>query len=282
VSEPAPGAPRAEEGGSPPPLAQRPAQVPVRATVAEAWRLMLKVPRAVVLPSLVVQLPVAAVLAIVTAWLFLGLYAEEPFILVGEITSETHRGVAFALVAITAIQVLFGQVARAATIVAVAAAASGSPRPLAQVLDPAFTRMGAIITQTVVLAAVGAALLLSLVGVILFPYIAGRLAVSTEIMMLEGQRPLQALVGSWRMTARRVIRLLSVLLLVALISAGPLIIASLLGLFIGGTRTEQVLWASAMMVVQAAIALPAVALITAAITLFYLKAREIDSGRRPG
>jgi hypothetical protein len=228
----------------------------------------------------VIQVPVAVVLAAVTAWVFLGLYNDEPFVLPTEITADTHRGLAFALVAITAVQVLFGQVARAATIVSVAAAATGNPKPLDQVLDPAFTRMGAIITQTVVLAAVGAALLLSFVGIFLFPYIAGRLAVSTEVMMLEGQRPLPALVASWRMTARRVIRLLGVLLLVALICAGPLIVASLLGLLIGGSRTEQVLWASAMMVAQTAIALPAVALITAAITLFYLKAKEIDSGRR--
>lgn len=276
------------EAGAPPPLEPSPPGaapagpplVPVRATVASAWRLLLASPRAVVLPSLAIQVPVSIVIAATTAILFFTEFSDEPYLQLSEIDGDTARGVAFALIALAAVQVLFGQVARAATIVAVAAAASGNPKRLVDALDPAFTRMGAIVAQGVVLAAIGGVLVFSIVGLLLFPYVAGRLGVSTEVMMLENQRPIGALAGSWRLLGRRVTRFLGVLVLTALICLGPLVLVSFLGLAVTGSRDEQVIWAAIITVIQAALLTPVVALLTAAGTLFYLKAREIDSGRR--
>jgi membrane-anchored glycerophosphoryl diester phosphodiesterase (GDPDase) len=177
--------------------------------------------------------------------------------------------------------VLFGQVARAATIVSVAAAAGGKPKSLVEALDPAFTRMGAIVAQAVVLAAIGGMLIISVVGIVLFPYVAGRLAASTEVMMLENQRPVGAMVGSWRLLSRRVTRLLGTVLLAILICLGPLLLLSVINLAVTGSRDEQVISSSLITVVQALLVTPVVALLTAVVTLFYLKAKEIDSGRRP-
>jgi hypothetical protein len=269
---------------TPPPQPAAPAgppQVPVRETVADAWHLLLSAPAAVMLPSLVIQVPLAIAAGAITALLFLTRFDSEPFVLIGEITGETHRGLVFALVAITAVQVLFSQVARAATVVAVAGVATGQAKPLAQALDPAFTRMGAVFWQTILVLALNVALIVSVFGIVLLPYVMGRLGTTTEVMMLEGQRPMAALTGSWRLLARRVTRFLGVVLLTAVICLGPFVVVSLLGLAVTGTRTQQVVLSAVLGVAQAVITTPALALLSSVITLFYLKAREIDHGRSP-
>jgi hypothetical protein len=274
-------APPPVDYGYPPAPKPRPNVIPVRGTVGQTWRLLVDAPRQVMLPSLVVQLPVTAALAAVTAILFLTRFNEEPFLLVNEIGSETHRGLAFALVAIAAIQVLFSQVARAATVVAVAAVASGQQKSLAETLDPAFSRMGALIAQFVLVMSTAVLLVLSVIGVVLMPYVLARFAVSTEVMMLEEQRPLQSLVGSWRLLSGKLLRLLGVILLTVAICIGPVFLFSILNVAVTGSRTQQVVMSSVVTVVQALLLTPVFALVTAAVTLFYLKAREIDRVRRP-
>ncbi len=135
----------------------RPAQppVPIRATVGEAWRLLREHPAQILLPALVVTAPVSALVAITLTILRLTAFENEPLVLLSEITSDTNRALAFALVAAAGVEVLFGQVARGATVVAVASVATGRVKSLVEALDPAFTRMGAIISLAIVLAALG-------------------------------------------------------------------------------------------------------------------------------
>jgi hypothetical protein len=258
-----------------------PAEIPIRATVSEAWRLLFAFPRAVVLPSLVIQVPAAIVIGFGMFAVYHTVFADEPFLRLEDMTRDTHAGLAFLVIVIVAVQALVGQVARAATVVAVAAAASGRPKPLVESLDPAFTRMGAVFLQAVVLGGIGAALIFSGIGIFLFPYVAGRLAVSTEVMMLEQQRPLSSLGGSWRLLSRRVFRLLAVILLSTLLCVGPLLALLSLDLAVAGSRNQEIVLSGIVTIVQSLLITPVLALLTAAITLFYLKAKEADLGKRP-
>lgn len=260
---------------------QRPAQIPVRATVAEAWRLLLSEPRRILLPSLVITVPVAFLVSIGTIVAYLTFFEDEPLVLLNEITRETAGALAFMLVAAAAIEVLFGQVARGATVMAVAGVATGKPRSLSESLDPAFTRMGAIIAQAIVLAAVGGALIFSIVGIVIFPYVAARFGLSTESLLLENRSPTSALAASWSLMRGRVIRLLGTAFLAALICLGPFVVVSLLGLAVTGDRTQQVITGGFVAVAQALLLVPVIAFLTTVTTLFYLKAKEIDSGQHP-
>jgi hypothetical protein len=260
--------------------------VPVKETVADAWRLLFDAPRHVMLPALAVHLPVSIAVAVATMLLFFTVFRDEEFLVVGDIlsgefASETSRGVLFAVIAIAAVQFLFGQVARAATIVSVAGAAKGSPRRLPEALDPAFVRMGAVLWQSLLWLTLMLGLVFSVVGLALLPYVWARLSVGTEVMMLENRRPLAALAGSWALTAGKALRAMGVLLLTVLICAGPLLAGSMLGLLVTGSRTQQVLMFGLAGLVQTVLFTPVTALLTSAMTLFYLKAREVDNGRSP-
>ncbi|MGD9932946.1 MAG: hypothetical protein AB7T37_04435 [Dehalococcoidia bacterium] len=257
----------------------RPPQVPVRATIAEAWRLLLAEPRRILLPSLVITVPVAFLMAVATTVGYLTIFDNEPLVLLNEISRNTAGALAFMLVAAAAIEVLFGQVARGATVMAVAGVATGKPRSLAEALDPAFTRMGAIIAQAVVLAAVGGALIFSIVGLVIFPYVAARFALSTESLLLEGRSATSALAASWSLMRGRVIRLLGVALLAALVCVGPLVLVSLLGLMVTGGRTQELVTGAVVSVLQAFLLVPVIGFLTTVTTLFYLKAKEIDGGK---
>jgi hypothetical protein len=56
---------------------------------------------------------------------------------------------------------------------------------------------------------------------------------------------------------------------------------SFLGFAVTGSRDEQVISSALVTVAQAIVVTPIVALITAVVTLYYLKAKEIDGARTP-
>jgi hypothetical protein len=78
-----------------------------------------------------------------------------------------------------------------------------------------------------------------------------------------------------------VFRLLAVILLSALLCVGPLLALLSLDFAVAGSRNQEIALSGVVTVVQSLLVTPVLALLTAAITLFYLKAKEADLGKRP-
>ncbi len=253
--------------------------ISVRGTVNEAVRLVWRQPRRVVLPLMAVEIPVAVILAIIASVLFLTAFKDEPFVLFSDINGDVAPGLVFMLIALAAVTSLFGQVSRAATVVAVAGVARGKPKSLSESLDPAFTRMGGLLVQAVLLAGMLVVLVISLVGIIVVPFILARLGVATEVMVLEEKKPLEAFSRSWRMTQGSVLKFLAGIVLTALVVLGPAVMASFLQLAVTGSRTQQVILFGVTSVAQAILLAPALALVTTFTTLFYLKLKAREDGR---
>ena len=180
---------------------------------------------------------------------------------------------------ITAAQGLFAQVAHGATIVSIAAAETGRPKPLSASLDPAFSRMGAIVTLVLIVAGgivAGAVLVLPIV---FLPYVALRIGLCFEVMMLEEIGPWAAIRRSWGMTRGHLLRLLGVAALSGLVAIGPLAAIEALSLVGGPGRTVDVLVVSAATFAQGILVIPLVSFLTATTTLFYLQLRTFENAR---
>jgi hypothetical protein len=210
--------------------------------------------------------------------LFLTAFRDDPF-LVGfqDITQDSAAGPAFAVAVAAGVQALFGQVAHGATIVAVAGVAARKNVRLVDALDPAFSRLGALITQAVMFVAAGAVLVASVFGVALIPYVYGRLAVSSEALMLEQRSVIQSFGRSWRLMRGRLIRFWAAFLRALLIVFIPLALSALVGLLEPGGRTTTILAVFAADIIGAILLIPVAGVITGVTTLYFLKAKELES-----
>jgi hypothetical protein len=268
------------------PPAEAPARPPgilaeARLIVGQAARTLFTHPRETILPMIVIQAPVAVISAIVTTVLFLTAFKDEPFQTLADTFADGGDGrVVFMLVVAAAVQVLFELVARAATITAVAAVAAGRPKTLSEALDPAFSRMGGLIALAIIFGLVGAGLLLTVVGIILLPFIAARIGLMFETYILEDLPPLRAIARSWEVTRGSVIRFLTTIILTFVIILLPLTLAQLVvEIPSGGGRTSEVVLSGVLSVVQWLLLTPVVAFVTAVTTLFYLRLRERTNAR---
>ncbi len=250
--------------------------LPGPATLArEAWRMVTRHPREAILPLLVIEAPVAAVLSTVVTVLFLTAFENEPFrASVALVTSNDARGVIFLLVVIAAVQALFTQVAHGAMVVSVAGVLSGKPKSLTESLDVAFTRMGSLVLLALVIMA-GAILLVG--SIILIPlalFLALRLALNFEVMLLEGSGPRRAFVRSWALMRGNVLRFLGALALTALIAVIPFVAISSLAAIEPGSRTVSIVIVGVLAVVQAALMTPVIALLSSLTTIYYFALRR--------
>jgi hypothetical protein len=250
-----------------------PRPIPVNDTIVQSWSLLTTYPRETILPMLGVQLPVAAVVAIVITVLYLSYFSDEPFRTPGELLSEGSSGPLFMVVVATAVQGLFAQVARGATIASVASLKDGRRLSLAAALDPAFSRMGGLLLIAIMLIAGTAVLLATVVGIVLVPYLLLRFGIAFEAYVLEGVSPGQAFRRSWNLTAGNTLRFLGIMLIVLALALGPLFIISALGSISMGGRTADILLNGLLSVVQAGLTAPLFAFITVVTTTFYLQAR---------
>ncbi|MGE5595843.1 MAG: hypothetical protein ACM3S1_07395 [Hyphomicrobiales bacterium] len=269
---------------APPPqpaLPPRPPRIPIRGTVRDAWRIFLGWPRQTILPMAAVQVPVALVTSVVTAISYLTVFKDEPVRDISEIFEDGPSGQLFLMLVLFAVDVLFSQVARGATIVGVGQAARAHRLSLSEALDPAFTRMGGLLLLAIVLGAGAIVLAFTVVGIVVLPYLALKFVLSFEAYMLEGLRPWPAMKRSWALTRGNLISLLGVLVLAALILVGPLLVVQLLGEAVGGSRTMEVILNAVVAFVQTILLVPLLAFLTAVTTMFYLKAREKPDALRP-
>ena len=256
-------------------------KIPVRGTVAEAFRLLRQYPRATMLPQAAIGIPVAVAAAIATVFVFLSAFPDEDVNTVASFSPEARGATLFAMAVIVAAEALFAQVARGATIVAVASAARGRPIPLVEALDPAFTRLGGLVALVLVLGAIGALAFITIVGIIVLPYVLFRLALVFDAYMLEGVGVNQALRRSWQVMSGNMIRLVGVVALSVLCALPVLFLFSLLGAPGDGNRTTQVLLVAFLGIVRGAAFVPFVAFLTACTTLYYLKAKAAEDAYGP-
>lgn len=249
---------------------QGPAPIPVQATIRAALRVVTGHPRHILPPVAAVELPVVILAAVVTVAASLTWLKDEPLDPLEPGATKTL----FLFLVTTGALLIFSQVARCAAVGAVAGVVRKQPISLTAALDPAFSRMGGLIAITLTHLAIYSLIVIPVVGWVAAPYLALRVALSFEAFMLEGGGAVQAIRRSWALTQGRLIRLIGVILLSALFLVGPALILSVLGLAVGGSRTQQVIMDGFYQVAQGVLIVPVVAFMSATTTLFYLQATE--------
>ncbi|GIW13096.1 MAG: hypothetical protein KatS3mg062_0535 [Tepidiforma sp.] len=241
--------------------------LPARRVVATAWNLVTTRPRETLLPVAVVEVPVSIAAAAVLAVALSTALRDVPL--------DSARGGYLALLLIlAAAQALFAQVAHGAAVVSIAALLRGQPVSLVEALDPPFTRMGGLLALLVVLLGLSAALALTVVGLVVLPYIAIRLSLAYQAFLLEGTSPFGALGRSWAMMRGHMLRMLGVMLLTVLIFLGPAVLIQSLDVLVTGSRGAQVAAQAVVSVAQGLLAVPLVAFASATTTVFYLNLRD--------
>lgn len=247
--------------------------IPVMATLKEAWALVRAHPRTILLPMAAITVPLAFIIAAVNAGLFLSVWSDDEVVSIATMTAETRRPVMFGLIVLVAAEVLFAQVARAATIVALAGVIRGREPVLAEALDPAFTRLGGLLALIVIIAIIFGVTLVTVIGILALPYLMLRLGLAFDTYMIEGLGPWQALARSWALMRGNMLRMLALIVLGVLCVMPVVLALSTIEAVIGGSRTAQLLLVAAFSVVQSAVLVPVVAFLTACTTLYYFKTR---------
>ena len=245
--------------------------LPARRVIATAWDLVTSRPKEVLLPVAAVEVPVSVVAALVIAGALTTVLRDVAL-------DGQDRGYLALLLIVGAGQALFAQVAHGAAIVSIAAVLRGKPVPLAGALDPAFTRMGGLLALLVILVAMSVLLALTIIGLVLLPYLVVRLALAHQAFMLEGRSPFAALGRSWALMRGHMLRMLGVMLLTFLIFLGPAILISALDGLVAGSRGMQVALQALVSVVQGVLAVPLVAFASATTTVFYLNLEDAARG----
>ena len=245
-------------------------KLPARVLFKQAFRMVREHPRESMLPLFVIQAPVAVIAGAFTAILYFTAFSDEAY-------ASAKGAPLLALLLMAAFEGLFAQVARAGTIVSVAAVARGRPKSLSESLDPAFTRMGPLIVLVAILAAGFGLGILSVIGLVVLPYLVLRLAISFETFILEELGPWAAVRRSWTLMTGNLMRLLGLVTLNLFATIGPLAAIQALALISGSTRTQEVLLGSVIGAVQGILLIPVIAFLTASTTLFYLNLMEPPS-----
>lgn len=255
-------------------------------TLREAVRLINENRATVLLPLAVVTIPVALILSVVRAVLFLTVWSDQPLPTTATLAEDgTPGAMLFMLVVLTAVDVLFVLgIARAAAIVALSGAARGKPPTLTEALDPAFNRIGGILVLLLVfimLFFTALALAVTLIGFVLMMYVLLRIGIAFEVYMLEGLGPWEAVGRSWELMRGNMLRLLGLMGLATVVVVPFLVLVSLVGEITGGDRNTQILLATGWGTLQALVTISIVTVFTACTTLYYLKARAVEDGARP-
>ncbi len=262
-----------------PPAAPVLPPVPIRGTIADAWRLMRRYPRLILLPMFAVQVPVAAVSASVTLVLYFTVFSGEPVKAASDLINAGPSGPLFAFLAVSAFEGLFAQVARGATILGTAAALRDRPEPLPNLLDPAFTRLGGLLILAIAPLLLFLGLAATIVGLVLVPYLVLRLGLVMEAYLLDGVTPAGAFRRSWTVLSGSLWRFFLTLLLAITALIVPLFVMSSFSLLIAGGRTTQLLATAAVTLIQGVLVVPMLAFFTAVTTLFYLRVKERHDAR---
>ena len=255
-------------------------RIAIRDTIRASWKLVREHPRESVLPTLLIQVPVTTIVALVTMVLLFTTFSDSDFKLLNELDGDDPAGLLFLMVVGAAVQALFAQVSHGATVVGIAGVLRGKPGGVTAALDAAFTRMGALLAMAVVLIAGAGLLFLTLIGALLVPFLAIRLALSYETLMIENVGVGTALRRSLTLTRGHVFRMLGAILLGALSALPAFLFVFFIGSAVAGDRTQQIIANTVVTIAQAFVLAPVYAVFTALTTIIYFKVREPDA-RRP-
>lgn len=248
----------------------------------DSIRLMRAYPRATIVPMAAIQIPLTVLTAIASLVLYTTVFSSETYPTGGIYGVNESGRPLFAMVIILASNGLFAFVAQGATTIAIAGTATGKPPGVAASLDPAFTRMGALVVLAVIFIAGTVVLAFSIVGIVLLPFFALRFGLAVNTLMLENLTPLQALGRSWRITKGHMLRLLGALLLTGIVVLIPLLIVQALGLIAADAgRNARMIADTILAIVDGLIAIPFVVLPIAVTTLFYLDLKARNDVRNP-
>lgn len=251
----------------------------VRRTVRDAVRLVLEFPSAVMGPLLAVQLPATTLVAIATAILYLTTFDDREVIAPGNLLLAEDGQQQFVLAILAVVDAFFTIIAITATIVAITAAAQRSPLPLAEALDPAFTRIGGLVGLALILNFGAAILVVTVIGIPVLVYLAVRLTLTFQSYMLEEAGVRQALQRSWQLTRGNMLRLAGVLALGLLAILPVFIFAFIAAGITPESRDGEIVTIVVLGILQNIVVIPAAAIIVASTTLFYLnlKAQTHDA-----
>lgn len=282
----------------PPPVAavpgarSSPPAIPIWGTVRDAFHLVRRHPKETMLPLFAIEVPVVVFVTAVTTLLYFTAFKDEPFRQQEDLFTEGSAGAVFAFVLLTAANALFSQVARGATIVSIAGLIGGKRLSLSQSLDPAFTHMGGLLALAFMMFGGAVVLGLTVVGIIILPLLALRFALTVEAYMLDGGSPIEALRRSWRVMggAQRganafagimtpvMLRLLAVFVVLLLLIAVPVLLVQSISELVRGGRAAQIWLSGGIAVLQTVLFVPVFAWVSAALTSFYLQARDRANG----
>lgn len=249
----------------------------VTRSFADGFRLVADYPGQMLGPMFAILVPVAVVIAIATAVLYLTTFDDRdpsnPYTLSGE-GSEL-----FLILVVSGIQIFFSVIAGAATIAAAAACARGAPLRLVEALDVAFSGIGRILLLLLGLNLAMAILVFSIIGIPVALYLAVRLVFAIHSLVLESPGVPGALSNSWDYTRGNFLPVAGLLLLAALALVVAILFASMLSLIEPAGRSAEIVTIAGVNILQSIIIIPIEAAIVSMMTLFYLnlKAQEHDA-----
>ena len=272
-----------------PPAAQ-PGQAPlrVRDVLREARELFRHNARAIMLPMAVVQVPLAAIGAIVPWVLYATAYSDELHPFDAQSLAEGPRGLLFALVVIAWVWIMFLALGFNSTIIAVRDARKGVFKPLAELLDPSFTHLGGLLVLSLGAAGLCFAILATSITVLaplILLFAALRLSLAFHSFALNEQRPRMAMSESWVMMRGNIMRLAGVLLgtlpgvmLMLLAGSLALVVVSIPFAIAGSSRGPTLAANAVGTMVLALVLIPIFCYVTTATTLLYLNLTGRNSG----
>jgi len=245
-----------------------------------AYTILRSQRRALLLPFLVLQAPLAITAGLAQFFVLFHFYPDVPADSFEPLRTGPD-GLRLSLATIQAVWLLFAAVGLAATVFATNAVIAGRVPKLAESLDPAFTRMGGLF-------ALGALFYLmfafTVVGVVLLPYFIVRFGFAFHALMLENVGIRASLRRSWSLLRRRMFRFVRSLTFPALLATG----AFLLGVFVfsivaipfvsvDAGRTETLALTSFAIAALGIVAVPCSAYFAIATTILYLDFRSAEN-----
>lgn len=276
----------AEDPGPPPPPKTG---LQVRSVLRESKALFRANSKAIMLPMAAVQIPLALLGAIVPWVLYETMYSGQLKPFDADSIRDGPRGLLFGLALVGGIWTMFLIIGFAATMIAARDARKGARRPFAELLDPAFTRLGGLFQLGLLTIALAFSVLLSSItifGPLFLLFVGMRIAMVFHAYVLDEEKPGVALLSSWRLMRGNVVRYMGLLLgtvptILALLffSFMALVLISIPFTLLGDNR-HIVLAASATGTAAMGIfAIPILAYFTTATTVFYLTLRESPNAR---
>lgn len=182
------------------------------------------------LPLLVTQIPLSIAAAVAWVLLYAVAFPDVEVDSGSLFTGDAPRRLILWIVVISWSHALFTLVGVAAAILAVRSVVQGRPQPVTASLDPPFTRLGGLLVIFAILQGLlvaGAALFVTLIGLLLALFVGLRLGMVLHTYILEEVGVGTAVRRSWQLMRGNVFRLLGAVIMVVPVMFATLAAATL-------------------------------------------------------